>query len=241
MIVLIRRSTVLFIAMLIIVSYLTITISKHRVKDSIALSTHKVVLDAGHGGFDGGAVGKSGSVEKDLNLQIALKLQKKLEKAGYEVIMTRTDDSAVSPHEDKRLRIKKRDDMNTRVKIMNESGADVFLSIHMNTFTQSQYYGAQVFYSTNDARSKVLGKIIQEELRKVSFKKNDRVAKPADSSVFILKQAKIPAVIVECGFISNEEEELMLMDEKYQEKIAQAILDAVNKYFEEGSHEDLHN
>jgi N-acetylmuramoyl-L-alanine amidase len=188
-----------------------------------------VVIDAGHGGWDSGAAGKGGLREKGVNLEIAKRLKRHIEESGGVAIMIREDDSGLysadSPN-------RKRQDMRNRKQIIKESNADIFLSIHLNSFPQAQYYGAQVFYPKDSKNSQWLAKILQQELRRVLNKNNDRVEKSSDQ-YFILKENGITSVLVECGFLSNPEEERLLGLPEYQEKIAWSIYIGILRFFNE--------
>ena len=190
----------------------------------------KIVLDAGHGEPDGGAVGKSGIKEQELNLKIAKILQGLLEQCGMEVVMTRADEQGIYDS-DGTIRQKKRSDMTNREKLMNNSDADMFLSIHMNKFTDSKYSGPQVFYSPNNDESKALAQLLQEELIAVLKPESQREIKKATNDIYLLKKAKIPSALAECGFLSNPQEEEKLKNEDYQKSIAWAIYCGVIKYF----------
>lgn len=191
----------------------------------LPLSRRVVVIDAGHGGWDPGKTGVAGEDEKSINLKIALKLQKYLEQGGAEALLTRADDSALGG--------KKGEDMKGRKEIANESGADIFVSIHQNAFTGGRASGAQVFYYNTSDDSRRLAECIQEALKSELDLSNQRQAK-ANTNYYVLKNTKVPAVIVECGFISNAEEEKKLNNDDYQEKTAWAVYMGIVKYFEEG-------
>ena len=194
--------------------------------------TNTILLDAGHGFPDGGAVGGSGSVESDLNLDITLKLQKLLEKSGFYVILTRADKNAVAEIDGgKKIREIKREDLKNRRNMRDGLCADAFISIHLNKFTEPQYKGAQVFYSSDNTASKALGNSIQHSLKEILDKENNRAAKESGTSIFVLKGAQIPSVLVEAGFLSNSEEEKLLNSNKYRQKIAWAIFCGVINYF----------
>ncbi|MBR2383455.1 MAG: N-acetylmuramoyl-L-alanine amidase [Anaerotignum sp.] len=181
-----------------------------------------IVLDAGHGGWDPGKTGTDGKNEKDLNLAVAEKLAEYLEIGGAEVILTRTSDEALGEG--------KRTDMAERKRIANESGADILISIHQNAFPSAKVKGAQVFYHNSSGNGKLLAESVQESLRSRVDGSNHRQAKENDS-YYILRTTEIPAVIVECGFLSNHEEEKLLNDEGYQEKLAWAIYCGILDYF----------
>lgn len=188
-----------------------------------------ILIDPGHGGIDGGAVASDGTQEKNINLKISLKLKEDLEKLNYKVVMTREEDKGLYS-DSGTIRNKKVEDLNNRFKMKKETGCDLFISIHLNMFPQSQYYGAQVWYSTVP-ESKVLGELIQEGLRRDLDPNNKRLAKNAGNSYKILKNDGIPSVIVECGFISNPQECEKLKDDAYQDKIAASITNSITMYY----------
>lgn len=228
-----KRNAFLIAAIFILLVYIAGgVVNSFAFSRRVSLSCYgkKIVLDAGHGEPDGGAVGKTGSKEQELNLKIAKILQGFLEQCGMEVVMTRADEQGIYDSEGT-IRNKKRSDMKNREKLMNDSEADMFLSIHMNKFTDSKYSGPQVFYSSNKDESKELAQILQEELIAVLNPSSQREIKKATNDIYLLKKAKIPAVLVECGFLSNAEEEKKLKDEEYQKEIAWAIYCSIIKYF----------
>ncbi|MBA1336368.1 MAG: N-acetylmuramoyl-L-alanine amidase [Firmicutes bacterium] len=189
--------------------------------------TNKVIyIDAGHGGRDPGAVGKSGKNEDQINLDIALKLKRLVENGGGIAILTRDGDYGLySPDAPN----KKREDLENRRSLAEESQSQINVIIHLNSFPQSRYYGAQTFYFKDSEESKKLASIVQEELRMVLDKNNTRQPKP-DSDLYLLKTSKVPTVLVECGFLSNAQEERLLNDEIYQEKVAWAIYIGILRY-----------
>ena len=191
-----------------------------------------VVLDAGHGAPDGGAVGISGVLEKDINLKIAKKLQHLLEQSGTYVIMTRSDDNNIAPDEKGKIRDIKRADLKARRDFKNTPNADIFVSIHMNKFPEQKYKGAQVFYARSPQNGKALGEAIQKSFAENLDPANTRAAKAADNSIYVLKDSKIPSVIAECGFLSNPDEEKLLKTDEYQDKIAWAIYLGITDFFE---------
>ena len=191
-----------------------------------------IVLDAGHGVPDEGAESSNGTTEAETNLKIALKVQNLLEQSGCNVILTRSDENAIYDLDANTLKQKKISDIRNRVKIGNEASADIFVSIHLNKIPQSQYYGWQCFYKPNDEQSIKLAKQIQENLNKSIQKENKRVAMKLDT-VYIMKHVEIPISIVECGFLSNPEEEKQLLDDNYQNKLAWGIYNGIQEYFYE--------
>jgi N-acetylmuramoyl-L-alanine amidase len=188
---------------------------------AMPLDKRIIVVDAGHGGWDPGMV--SGKVdEKDINLKIAQKLQTYLELGGATVIITRLDDSDLSKS--------KSGDMAVRRLIANTSKADIFISIHQNAFGSSGVQGAQVFYFNESDNSKKLAHNIQHQIKEFA-NPNNRFKARANSNYFVLKQTEMPAVLVECGFLTNPGEKSRLLTEKYQEKIAWSIYLGIVDYF----------
>lgn len=188
-------------------------------------NTQKIILiDPGHGGIDGGAKSKNGTIEKNINLLISIKLKKSLEDAGYIVYMTREEDS--------QLASKKAKDLSSRCEMKKETKCDVFISIHQNMFPQANCFGAQVWYASNDV-SKLLAESIQSSLKETVDDNNKRVAKAAKDQYKILRDGYEGAsILVECGFLSNYEEEQRLQTDEHQDKIVKGITNGINKYFE---------
>lgn len=182
-------------------------------------SKFTVVIDAGHGGFDSGKVGVDGTLEKDINLSIAKKLEELLTAADIHVILTRSEDTGL--YEESSTN-KKRQDMGNRAALMNEANADCIVSIHQNSYPQEAIDGAQVFYYTGSEKGKLLATLIQDSLISRADPSNHRIEKPNDS-YYLLKNVSAPIVIVECGFLSNWAESKKLVDDTYQQKLAWAI------------------
>ena len=199
---------------------------------STPVSGKTVVLDAGHGVPDEGAQSSNGTTEAQTNLKITLKVQNLLEQSGCKVILTRSDENAIYDLDSKTLKQKKISDIHNRVKIGNESSADIFVSIHLNKIPQQQYYGWQCFYKENDENSIKLAKQLQENLNKSILKENKRVAMKLNT-VYIMKHVEIPISIVECGFLSNPEEEKQLLEDGYQNRLAWGIYNGIINYFYE--------
>ncbi len=193
-----------------------------------------VIIDAGHGGDDGGAIGIDGTVEKDINLDIALKLEKLLKFYGFDVIMTRTEDIMTCDDGLDSLRKRKVSDIHNRFDVLEKNPDAVFISIHQNKFEDNSQHGTQVFYSGNNDESKLLAESIQNSIVSVLQPDNSRVVKKSGSGIYLLYHAKLPAVLVECGFISNPAEVKKLNDEKYRMKIAILIADGLTKYLMNG-------
>lgn len=185
-----------------------------------------VVIDPGHGGVDGGAEADDGTPEKNINLNIALKLKQLAENDGWNVIMTREEDTGLYSEQNSTIRSKKTEDLKKRKEIFDSSAADAAVSIHLNSYTADRSVrGAQVFYADGSEESKMLAECIQNQM------KNRRRAM-AKSDVLILQQAKVPTVIAECGFLSNYEESRKLRTDEYQNKLAKNIYSGIKNYIE---------
>lgn len=194
------------------------------------VSGKTIVVDAGHGKPDEGAQSSNGTTEAETNLRIALKLQNLLESSGSTVILTRSDENAIYDIDSTTLKEKKISDIHNRVKIGNESSADIFVSIHLNKIPQSQYWGWQCFYNSRNEQSMELAKQIQDSLNEAIQRENKRVAMKLDT-VYIMKHVEIPISIVECGFLSNPEEEKQLLEDDYQNRLAWGIYNGITDYF----------
>ncbi len=229
-----RRKIVIFMLFTLIFALSTFLIHHESENAFSKAVTGKIVVDAGHGLPDGGAVGANGTIESTLNIKIAKLLQKELQKNGYTVIMTRTDENAITD-DGKTIAARKKSDMYERLRIINRSDADMFVSIHMNKFTDSRYRGAQVIYSGNFDESAFLADSIQKALHALPENKSKRTQAKAPSGIFLLKNAQIPAVIIECGFLSNFDEEKLLGTKEYQIKLAKSVADGIKCYYERNS------
>lgn len=189
-----------------------------------------VIIDAGHGGVDGGAVASDGTLEKDINLDIALRLNDILTDKGVTTILTRDGDYSIHDASADTIRKKKSTDLHNRLAIIENSENAIFVSVHQNYYTDSKYSGAQVFYSPNDSRSSLLASCIQQSIVNELQPENTRQIKKSDSSIFLLYKSTIPSVMVECGFLSNSEETEKLKTEAYRQKIAEAVCSGIIKY-----------
>ncbi len=184
-----------------------------------------VMIDAGHGGEDGGAVSLTGAYESHINLSIAKRLDCALTLLGYPTVMLRSDD--VSLHDDTAVTIrqKKVSDLKNRVRTVTESDNTVLISVHQNSYPGSQYHGAQVFYH-DDAQSQQLAKAVQQALILYVDPNNKREIKQVPDSVYLFKHITCTAILVECGFLTNPQEEQLLRNKTYQNKLAAAIASA---------------
>lgn len=221
-----RKVIVAIITCLLIITYIV------PINASTIDNSDKVILiDPGHGGIDGGAKSKTGTIEKDINLQISLKLRDNLEEKGYKVYMTRDNDEGLY-EKGNTVKEKKREDLNRRVEMKKETECDIFVSIHQNMFPQSKCYGAQVWYASNE-NSYNLATVVQESIKQTVKDNNKRVAKPAAEAYLILRDKHEGAsILVECGFLSNPDEESRLRSEDHQNLIVEGISDGIDKYFE---------
>ena len=212
-----RKHIVIAVLFAVVGIAIGIGIKHYETLQTFSSSDIKVVLDAGHGEPDGGAVGVSGVVEKDINLAIVQKLQEVLESKGFEVILTRSGDSGLQ------------DENAERLDIMKNSHADIFVSIHMNSFGDQKVSGLHIFYDKNHPEIERLAKSIQNKMSEVTGAEMHAV-KTADERLFLMKNPPMPAILVECGFLSNPDEEKKLASDEYQSKIAWAIASAIENY-----------
>ena len=185
-----------------------------------------VVLDSGHGGFDPGKIAADGTLEKDINLQIAQRVKQYLEASDVEVVMTRDSDTALSNESDSN---KKTADMRNRCQLINDASPDLVVSIHQNSYHEEYVKGAQVFYYKSSENGKRLAEILQKRFDYVLGDENTRAAK-ANDSYYLLLHVKSPIVIVECGFLSNWSEAALLNTEEYQDRVAWTIHMGIMEY-----------
>jgi len=188
-----------------------------------------IIIDAGHGGEDGGASSKSGTLEKDVNLDIALKLASLMRLGGFDVVLTREDDRLLYTEDIKGKR--KTQDLRNRYEVAKQYPESVFVSIHANAFPNINYGGLQVYYSPNDPKSQDIASRIQYANSEYLQPENDRVIKKADSKIYLLDRIETPAVMVECGFLTNVNEAELLASDDYRTKLASVIYKALCDYF----------
>lgn len=247
MIVVLRKSNLIFVAMIFALSLVLYGLNAAIISGKTASSNPNdkistvpkdfgkgkiIILDPGHGGEDPGAVSDNlGIKEKDVNLYIANQVKKLLEANQYKVIMTRTEDILEYDETAKSNTDKRRQDLKRRKKIMDESGADIVVSIHMNKFKDTKYYGAQAFFAKNSKSSQKLAMCLQASLIENVDKSNKREALLKKEEIIILKDMKTTTAIVECGFLSNPDEEKKLADDSYKDSIAKAIKIGIDNYF----------
>lgn len=233
--IILNKKRIMIIVSMVMIATCAFTIQTAQIKETVQtvalpVSNKVIVIDAGHGVPDEGAQSSRGTTEAETNLKIALKLQTLLEQSGSTVILTRSDENAIYDLDSKTLKQKKISDIHNRVKIGNESAADLFISIHLNKIPQEQYWGWQCFYKEGNEQSQKLAKSLQENLNEAIQKENKRVAMKLEN-VYIMKHVEIPISIVECGFLSNPEEEKQLLDDGYQDRLAWGIYNGIIDYF----------
>ena len=209
----------------------TVIVSKKLAVDAASTKVNQtVIIDAGHGGPDGGTSADDGTLEKDLNLQIAIKLNESLSSMGIKTVMIRTEDISVHDASANTIRQKKVSDLKNRLKIINETDNSIFVSIHQNHFSDSRYSGTQVFYSKNNPQSSVLADCIRQSVISDLQKENTRETKPSGTDIYLLYHAESPAVMVECGFLSNINESKNLKNENYQKELAFVLALGISDY-----------
>lgn len=239
MVVVISKNNIILIALILILSALLFSLNFGLI-GSIPASNgvnaqRTIMLDPGHGGEDPGAVSiYSGLKEKDVNLYIAKKLKELLESENYNVILTRSEDKLEYEPGTKGETNMRRQDLNRRKKMMDESSADIVVSIHMNKLnesTDSKWFGAQTFYPPNSPEAQKLAESIQRTLKEMVDPSNIRDALQKKEPIIIFNNVKKTIAIVECGFLSNPDEEKRLASKEYQDKLAVAIKEGIKKYF----------
>ena len=203
--------------------------------DSLAeqsTSTHVIVIDAGHGGEDGGAIGANGVYEKDINLNIAFDIYYLLKASGHSVVLTRDKDILLYDTTADYNGRKKALDMAKRLEITQSFSDPLFISIHQNSFPQEKYCGLQVYYSSNAAESFYLAEKIQNDTKALLQPDNKRKTKPSGGNIYLLEKITSPAILIECGFLSNPTECALLSTESYQKEIATVIYTSILNYIE---------
>lgn len=196
---------------------------------SLPLSGKIIIVDPGHGGIDGGASSKQGLLEKDVSLNISLILRDYLQESGALVIMSREEDHDLAGSSTKGIRNRKVDDLKRRVQLINETGGDLFVTLHLNAIPSPRWYGAQTFYNRTIVENEKIAKFIQDEIR-TNLENTNRFAKPI-GNVYLLKHASIPGALVEVGFLSNPTEAELLNTKAYQQKIAASIYRGILRYY----------
>lgn len=219
-----RKKIELILVMLTLAGLVMVSkkLEKYVNSDKVEKKEYTVVLDAGHGSSDSGKVGINGVLEKDINLSISKKTKKYLEKKGVRVIMTRDKDESLAEGENGNRKVQ---DMKARVKRINDTKPDLAVSIHQNSYHEESIHGAQVFYYEHSESGEKDARILQEALLAVD-PDNTRQVK-ANTTYYLLKRTEVPILIIECGFLSNQEEAEKLASEDYQKEIAKAIANGI--------------
>ena len=186
-----------------------------------------VIIDAGHGGEDGGTVGINGALEKDINLTLAKKLQIFLSSFGVKSILTREEDTLLYDRNEDYEGRKKVLDMQARRKIAESYESAIFVSIHQNAFPEERYSGLQVYYSPNDERSLILAQAIEQSVKASLQPENKRVSKLSNGKIYLLDRLDCPSVLIECGFLSNPSECELLCSDTYQNKLCAVIASSI--------------
>lgn len=235
MLVVMKKNNLVLIGLIFIllVSILSLNLNAEEKPSALGAESQRVViLDPGHGGEDPGKVSEYSDLkEKDINLKIAMKTKELLEKENFTIILTRQEDKLEYSDGTTNITQKRRQDLTRRKKMMDESGAAIVVSIHLNGFPQKQYYGAQTFYPPDSSDSMKLANILQKSIKDNCDPGNPRQPQLKKDPIIILADLKTPTVIVECGFLSNADEEKKLGTEEYQDKIAFAIAEGIKNYF----------
>lgn len=198
--------------------------------NSTAVTSNVIVIDAGHGKPDEGAVGLYGTTEEAINLKIALKLQALIEQSGGIVYLTRSDENGIYSADSNTIKQMKVSDIKNRVAIGNQEDVDVFISIHLNKYPESIYSGWQTFYQSDNEESLKLATCIQEGLNNSISTPNNRVPLPL-KGIYIMDNVENTTVTVECGFLSNEDEAKKLQEDEYQDKLAWGIFIGIQDFF----------
>lgn len=219
-----RKKIELILVMLTLAGLVMVSkkLEKYVNSDKVGKKDYTVVLDAGHGSSDSGKVGINGVLEKDINLSISKKTKKYLEEKGIRVVMTRDKDESLAEGENGNRKVQ---DMKARVKRINDTKPDLAVSIHQNSYHEESIHGAQVFYYEHSESGEKDARILQEALLAVD-PDNTRQVK-ANTTYYLLKRTEVPILIVECGFLSNQEEAEKLASEDYQKELAKAIANGI--------------
>lgn len=214
--------SMIFVALIFFTSVLYFRVFEVR---AVEKNGYTIVLDAGHGARDGGSVGVNGTIEKEINLEYVLALKEKLVKNGFNVVLTREDDNPLYSEFDKSKKI---GDMNKRMEIIKKSNPSLVVSIHMNSFSDSSVKGATCYYKIDDEASKSCAGVIQKSLQAYCDAKT-KEAKGGD--FFLLNCSYYTSVLIECGYLSNSDEEKLLNSDSYKEKIVNAIYSGILLYY----------
>ena len=228
-----RKKIELILVMLTLAGLVMVSkkLEKYVNSDKVEKKGYTVVLDAGHGSSDSGKVGINGVLEKDINLSISKKTKKYLEEKGIRVVMTRDKDESLAEGENGNRKVQ---DMKARVKRINDTKPDLAVSIHQNSYSDPEISGPQVFYYESSQEGKALAEALQDSLNQKLEPPRPRIVK-GNTSYYLLKRSEGTLVIVECGFLTNPREAELLQSAEYQEQIAQAVSEGIQRYVKEKS------
>ena len=230
------RKSYVGVVFTLVVGYFLVYYAMHSIDVYVPVSTPQandnfvIVLDAGHGGMDGGGVSVNGALEKDINLSILLKVRDMCESFGYKVVVTRDTDKSIHDDGVKGVGKQKKSDMENRLALFNKYENSINLSIHQNLFTQPQYNGAQMFYATSNPSNEKLARVMQSEFVTQLLPNNTRETKEVGKELYLCYFTKNPSLMIECGFLSNPEEAAKLETEEYQSQVAFTIFSGINKF-----------
>ena len=228
------KESIISIILTAVLFFTILTVDKTRNVSSdkmIITNAPTIIIDAGHGGEDGGAVVQNYIVEKDINLAIAQKTNELLSLLGFQTYMVRDSDKLIYDSDSKTQRQKKNSDLRNRLSLMNKFENCIYISIHQNKFDDDKVWGAQTFYSPNDENSPILAEFVQSSIISLIQPNNKRVIKKTGTNVFVIYNATKPAIMVECGFMSNNEELLKLKDNNYQNQMSFSISNGILNYY----------
>lgn len=198
-----------------------------------ALGARTLIIDAGHGGEDGGCTSITGKLESDINLDIAVRMQSLAGLFGIEPVMTRESAEISYPESAKTISAKKVYDQKTRVELINTTPNAILISIHQNTYPDARPRGPQAFFAKTSGSAE-LAAIVHENLKSALYPESRRVAAPISDSVYLMKKVECPAVLVECGFISNADDDALIADGGYRIKLASIMLSSYLQFLAEG-------
>ncbi len=230
------RKSYVGVVFTLVVGYFLVYYAMHSIDVYVPVSTPQandnfvIVLDAGHGGMDGGGTSVNGALEKDINLSIVLKVRDMCESFGYKVVVTRDTDKSIHNDGVKGVRKQKLSDMDNRLAIFNKYDNSINLSIHQNLYTQPQYNGAQMFFAKSNPSNEKLANIMRSEFVAQIQPKNTRETKEVGKELYLCYFTKNPSLMIECGFLSNPEEAAKLETEEYQSQVAFTIFSGINKF-----------
>ncbi|MFD1363569.1 N-acetylmuramoyl-L-alanine amidase CwlD [Lentibacillus salinarum] len=203
---------------------------------SLPLSGKTIVIDPGHGGADGGAVGKDDTLEKDIALAVAKKTRDFLQQSGALIYLTREDDKDLAVEDTKGLSRRKAEDIRKRLQFIHDKDADLFITLHLNALSSEKWHGAQTFYHPKEEKSKHLAEVVQAEITRNLD--NTTRSSLALNNVYLLKHAEVPGALIEIGFLSNEQEREQLKQDAYQKKMAGSIYEGIMRYATEDPEEE---